>query len=118
MSRDLGRRRQGLGTTTSDLDLRASDVELGWRAGVVDTELLHAEEVLAWGDARRNGDRVCGCVHLLAQRIQDHGLGDGGEHIPAMSHFACPPLKAGPISLIFAQSVLPSAEAALSTLVM
>jgi hypothetical protein len=60
VSGNLDRGRQGLGTTTSDLDLSARDVELGRRAGVVDSELLDADEVLAGGNARRDGDGVCG----------------------------------------------------------
>jgi hypothetical protein len=61
MSRDLGRRAKGLGTTASNLELRARNVELGRRAGVVDAELLNTEEVLAWGDTRGDGDGVSGC---------------------------------------------------------
>jgi hypothetical protein len=60
VSRDLSRRAKRLGATTGDLDLRARDVELGRGAGVVDAELLDAEEVLTRSDARGDGDGVSG----------------------------------------------------------
>ena len=50
MSGNLGGRRRATAATTSDLQLCARDVELGRAAGVVDTELLDAEEVLSSGD--------------------------------------------------------------------
>jgi hypothetical protein len=47
VSRDLDGGGRAAGATSSDLDLGARDVELRRRAGVVDAELLDAEEVLA-----------------------------------------------------------------------
>ena len=47
---DLSSGRGLSGAAASDLDLSARDVELGRAAGVVDTELLDAEEVLSSGD--------------------------------------------------------------------
>lgn len=46
--------------TSGNLELRARDVELRWRAGVVDTELLDAQEVLAGADLAGNCDGVGG----------------------------------------------------------
>ena len=60
MARDLGGRRRLTAAATSDLELRAGDVELRWAAGVVDTELLDAEEVLSSGELRWDGDGVGG----------------------------------------------------------
>jgi len=66
---DLGRNRGLAGTSSSNLDLRARNVELGWRAGVVDAELLDAEEVLAGGNLARNGDGVCGCAVISIRSV-------------------------------------------------
>lgn len=49
---------EALGSTAGDLDLSAGDVELRRRARVVDGELFNADEVLASGDARWDGDIV------------------------------------------------------------
>jgi hypothetical protein len=54
-----GRRRRGA-PAARDLDLGAADVELRRRAGVVDPQLLDAEEVLAVGDALWD----VGCVRV------------------------------------------------------
>ena len=59
VSGNLSSGRQGFGATAGDLELGASNVELGRGAGVVDAELLDAEKVLASGDARWDVDRVC-----------------------------------------------------------
>jgi hypothetical protein len=67
MSWDLSCGGQGLRTTPGDLNLRARDVKLWWGAGVMDTKLLDAKEVLAGGDAGRDGDRVRGYDLLLAE---------------------------------------------------
>lgn len=58
MARNLGGRRGLAGAAASDLDLSARDVELGRAAGVVDAELLDAEEVLSSGDLGGNGGGV------------------------------------------------------------
>jgi hypothetical protein len=57
---DLGGRRRPAGAATSDLELSARDVELGRAAGVVDTELLDAKEVLSSGDLGGDGGGVGG----------------------------------------------------------
>lgn len=62
VSGDLGGGREGLASAASDLDLRARDVELRGRAGVVDTKLLDTEQVLAGSNARGNSDGVVVCV--------------------------------------------------------
>ncbi|CAI6334501.1 unnamed protein product [Periconia digitata] len=59
VSRD-GDAAEALGASASDLDLSARDVELRGGAGVVDGELLDADEVLAGGHARGDVDRVLG----------------------------------------------------------
>lgn len=58
MSRDLRGGRESFGAAAGDLDLSARDVELWGRAGVVDSELLDAEKVLASGKAGGDGDGV------------------------------------------------------------
>lgn len=58
MAGDLGRRRRGAAAAARDGDLGAADIEL-WRGpGVVYTELLDAEQVVAVFDAGRDGVRV------------------------------------------------------------
>jgi hypothetical protein len=57
------------GAATSDLELRAREVELRWRAGVVDTELLDAEQVLSCRDLAGDSDRVsCAQIPLGLSR--------------------------------------------------
>lgn len=51
--------------STGDLDLRARDVELWGRSGVVDAELLNAEQVLSSSDLRWDGDGVGACLMLV-----------------------------------------------------
>jgi len=58
MPRNLGGRGEGLGAATGDLDLSAGDVELRWGAGVVNRELLNAEQVLAGSNTRGDSDSV------------------------------------------------------------
>jgi hypothetical protein len=74
VSRDLSGGREGLASAASDLDLRARDVELRGRAGVVDTKLLDAEQVLAGSNARGNGDGVvvCAVVSQCSVQVVDH----------------------------------------------
>lgn len=60
MARDLSSRRRGAAAAARDGDLSTADVKLGWRARVVDAELLDAEQVVAVGDAGRDGVRVAG----------------------------------------------------------
>lgn len=112
VSRNLGSRGQSLGAAAGDLDLGAGDVELRRRAGVVDSELLDAEEVLASSEAGGDGDRVV-VYEGVSFRSSTAKLID----VPFRSHVAWPPEKVGPISLILTQSEEPSAAAALATLV-
>lgn len=57
MSRNLDTA-EGFRATTSDLDLRTRNIELWWRARVMDGELLDTDEVVSWGDTRRDRDTV------------------------------------------------------------
>lgn len=70
VSGDLGGGREGLASAASDLDLRARDVELRGRAGVVDTKLLDTEQVLAGSNARGNSDGVVVCAVISQCSVQ------------------------------------------------
>ena len=70
VSRNLGCGRESLGTAASNLELSARDVELRWGAGVVDGELLDAEQVLASSDARGNCDGVVVYKKLVVLRVR------------------------------------------------
>lgn len=50
--------------SSSDLDLSAGNIKLGWAAGVVDAELLDAKQVLSGGELRGNGNGVGGCERI------------------------------------------------------
>jgi hypothetical protein len=64
MARDLGDRGRATWAATGDLELRAREVELRWRTGVVDAELLNAEQVVASGDLVGDSDSVWGCAKV------------------------------------------------------
>lgn len=49
---------EGCGAATSHFNLCAADVELRGPGWVVDSELLNADEILASGNARRDGNAV------------------------------------------------------------
>jgi hypothetical protein len=49
---------EALAASSSDLDLRAGDVKLRGRPGVVDSELLDTEEVVTGGNAGWDGNAV------------------------------------------------------------
>ena len=124
MSGDLGSGRGLARATTSNLELCAREVELGNTAGVVNSELLDAEEVLSSGELRWDGNGVSDCdivsntSYWLPNRFESLLNCFRVLDLLARSHVACPPEKGGPISLILNQSLEPSAEAAESTLVM
>lgn len=89
--------------TASDTDLSAADVELGDTRGpgVVDAELLDAEQVVAIGHARREGEGVALCGingQMFPWTRQIFGVDSRARFQEAL-----PPLKVGPISAILAQ---------------
>lgn len=74
VSGDLSGGREGRASAAGDLDLRARDVELRGRSGVVNTHLLDTEQVLAGSNARGNGDGVvvCAVVSQCSVQVVDH----------------------------------------------